>query len=112
MILKKVSGSVLFPSILYLLYTPPNAPSSNLGSGFEFSSAFRDSLLAIRNFLFLLFFDLLIFLFRAAILGSMHLFLSGECLWVIGTLDSLVSDSAIFQISYQHRASWILSSFS
>ena len=91
MILKKVSGSVLFPSILYLLYAPPNAPSSNLGSGFEFSSAYRDSLLAIRNFLFLLFFALLIFLFRSAILDSMHLFPAGGCLWVIGTLDSLDS---------------------
>ena len=62
MILKKVSGSVLFPSILYLLYAPRNAPSSNLGSGFEFSSAFRDSLLAVRNFFFVIFcsFDLLV----------------------------------------------------
>ena len=85
-LLKNVSGSILGPpSILYLLYALLNAPSSNLGPGFQFKSAFRASLLAIKASLFFFFFALLIFLFISAIFFlylsffSICFFLFGEC---------------------------------
>ena len=65
-------------STLYLLYSLPNAPSSNLGPQFN-SAVLRASLLPIRHSLFLLFFALLIFLFISAILASIHLFLFRGC---------------------------------
>ena len=79
-LLKNVSGSIRgAPSILYLLHSPPKAPSMSLTYGFQFNLVFRASLLAIRHSLFLLFFTLLIFLFISAILTSMRLDLFGGC---------------------------------
>ena len=73
-----------------------NAPSNCLSP--QFSSAHRDSLLAIRCSLFLLFFALLIFWFISAILASMHLDLFGGCSLsgapLIGSLRTLGSTNS------------------
>ena len=106
--LKNVSRSIpVIPSILYLLYTPPNASSDCLGT--QFSSARRASLLAIRHSLFLLFFALLIFLFNSAILVSICLDLFGGCSLseallmrsFIGTLGSTNSSFFLDSLSLQ-----------
>ena len=72
----------------------------SLTSGFQFNSARRASLLAIRRSLFLLFFALLIFLFISAILASIHLFLFGGCslrrALLIGSFGTLI-DSRLAQ---------------
>ena len=68
--------------------------------GPQFSSAHRASLLAIRLFLFFLFFTLLIFLFNSAILPSIHLGLFGGCSLsgapLIGSLGTLGSTNSSF----------------